>query len=113
MKKYIFEFVDQTNPGEDAISGIHDIVSDSYIQVLFPGGLTEATFSIGAVHDVLIERNETFRISIDPLSLPHGVVLGAISNAIVTIVDNDGKIVVVYVDICAIDYHFFYVLLFM
>ena len=91
MKKYTFEFVDQTNPGEKGTPGIHDIASESYIQVLFPGGSIRASFSIGTVHDVLIERNETFSISIDPLSLPYGVSLDTISSATFTIVDNDGK----------------------
>ena len=89
--KYTFGFVDQTNPEEGGIPGIHDIVSESYIQVLFPGGKIRATFDIRTVHDVLIERNETFHVSIDALSLPHGVSLDTISSAIVTIVDDDGK----------------------
>ena len=84
-----FGFVEQTNP-KGRKEG-HDFLSESYVQVLFPGGLTTAKFDVHLVHDVTLEYNETFHISIDPLSLPHGVILGAVSNATVTILDDDSK----------------------
>ena len=43
------------------------------------------------IDDVHLEVNETFHISIDPISLPHGVVLGGVSSATVTIIDTDSK----------------------
>ena len=86
-----FGFVEQTNPGEGGTKEVHDFLSESYVQVLFPGGLTTAKFDVHLVHDVILEHNETFRISIDPLSLPHGVILGTVSSATVTILDDDSK----------------------
>ena len=71
--------------------GKADFNGKSYIQVLFPGGRTAAHFDVHIIDDIILERIETFRISIDPLSLPHGVVLGAVSSATVTILDDDCK----------------------
>ena len=101
-----FGFVEQTNPKEGGPKEEHDFLSESYVQVLFPGGLTTAKFDVHLVHDVILEHNETFRISIDPLSLPHGVVLGAVSNATVTIwmMIVSSNLIAVRVHVCAMDY---------
>ena len=76
---------------DGGIPGEHDISSPEYIQVLFPGGTTRAKFDVYTKDDVLFEPNERFSISVDPLSLPHGVVLGSIPRATVSITDNDSK----------------------
>ena len=42
-------------------------------------------------NDMLVEGSERFSVSIDPLSLPHGIVLGNTKYAEVEILDNDSK----------------------
>ena len=42
------------------------------------------------VDTVMLEDSEKFIVSIDPLSLPYGVVLGDNPTAEVVIMDNDG-----------------------
>ena len=71
-----------------------DYYSESHIQVLFPGGTTTAKFDVHMIDDlniITVENTERFRVSIDPLSLPYGVVLGPVPSAEVNIVDIDGK----------------------
>ena len=53
----------------------------------FPAGTTEISFDITIYDDRILEDKEEFILSIDstPLSV------GAINQATVTIVDNDGK----------------------
>ena len=41
--------------------------------------------------DELVEGGERFSVSIDPLSLPYGIVLGSNDYAEVEIVDDDSK----------------------
>ena len=43
------------------------------------------------VDDMILEGSESFNVSIDPLSLPYGVVLGDIANATVKILDDESK----------------------
>ena len=43
------------------------------------------------VDDLVIENSERFSVSIDPFTLPFGVVLGEISSAEVEILDDDSK----------------------
>ena len=40
---------------------------------------------------MILEGTEKFRISIDPLSLPYGVVLGDITSVEVEIIDDESK----------------------
>ena len=68
-----------------------DYQADSYQLVLFPGGATSSAFDVYVVDDLVIENSESFSVSIDPFTLPYGVVLGEISSAEVEIVDDDSK----------------------
>ena len=61
------------------------------MQVLIPGGETSAMFDVRIIGDVMLESSEKLRVSIDPLSLPFGVVLGNTPTAEVVIMDDDGK----------------------
>ena len=70
---------------------LHDYISKSHIQVLFPGGLTTAKFDVRMVDNMIIENTERFKVYIDPLSLPYGVVTVEPTSADVNIVDDDGK----------------------
>ena len=45
--------------------------------------------------DSEFETPETFIVSIDPLSLPYGVILGSTASTVVTIVDDDSKLMYV------------------
>ena len=80
--------------GEHAKDETADYYSESHKQVLFPGGTTTAKFDVHMIDDlniITVENTEKLRVSIDPLSLPYGVVLGEFPSAVVNIMDNDGK----------------------
>ena len=80
--------------GEHAKDETADFYSESHKQVLFPGGTTTTKFDVTMIDDlniITVEHTERLRISIDPLSLPYGVVLGDITSAELNILDNDGK----------------------
>ena len=82
MRCYWVPFSD----GEDK-----DYQVNSYQLVLFPGGAVSTTFDIYIVDDVIVENSERFIVSIDPFTLPFGVVLGEITYAEVEIIDDDSK----------------------
>ena len=71
--------------------GDEDFKSDNSIEVLFHAGLDYSLFDIHISDDAVLENNETFNISINPLSLPYGVILGNITSAEVIIMDDDSK----------------------
>ena len=76
------------------LTEIEDFEVDiSPIRVLFPGGTTRAAFDVRMVDNVRLENSEIFEVSIDPLSLPYGVVLGHISSSEVVVLDNDSKFI--------------------
>lgn len=64
---------------------------NSPIQVLFPCGKTNVSFDFHIKDDKTLEGQETFNVSIDPLSLPFGVALSNISTAEIIILDDDSK----------------------
>ena len=79
---------------------IHNVVVDedygqagvtSY-SVVFPPGSTMQSITIPIINDNVREGNETFRVTINPLSTP-GVILGANDTAVITIIETTGKIV--------------------
>ena len=49
------------------------------------------TFDIPIIDDNILEENETFRVTINPDSLPLGLTLGSINETTVTIVDDECK----------------------
>ena len=53
--------------------------------------MSTASVDVQIIDDALLEQNETFYATIVPLSLPHGVSLGHVTKAGVTIVDNECK----------------------
>ena len=55
-------------------------------------GETRSSLNISINDDDILEDNESFDLSIIPLSLHNRVVLGNPSQAAVTIVANDGKV---------------------
>ena len=72
------------------LTGGDDFDATSPIQVLIPGGQTRTQFNVKLVDSVILEGSEKFSVSIDPLSLPYGVVLGENPTAEVVIQDDDG-----------------------
>ena len=62
-----------------------------FAEVIFPAGKTRASFQVTINDDDMHERSETFRVTINSISVPHGVVLGSPRSSVVTIIDNDGK----------------------
>ena len=67
-----------------------DYTSGPYT-VTIPAGSTTATFNVPITDDMILEGEENFMLTIDP-SLPDGVTRGTPSEATVTIVDNDCKL---------------------
>ena len=66
-----------------------DLQADA--RVIFPNGITRATFNISIIDDDDYENNETFNVTVDPLSLPYGTAIGSPSRTAFTILDNDSK----------------------
>ena len=64
--------------------------------VIFINGMTTASLHVSINDDSKFETHETFIVSIDPLSLPYGVILDSTASAVVTIVDDDSKLIYVY-----------------
>ena len=54
--------------------------------------MTSVPFDISINDDDVLEGNENFIITIDPSSLPTGVIVGDPGQATVTIMDDDGKL---------------------
>ena len=73
------------------LGGNEDYASGPYT-AMFPAGVTHVTISIPVVDDNIFEGNENVTVSIDLLSLPSYVTILNPSEAVVTILDNDGKL---------------------
>ena len=67
-----------------------DFSLDSY-NILFPAGVTRVAFNVTIIEDNILELNETFAISTDPLTLPNKVTIGSSSHTTVTIIDDDSE----------------------
>ena len=67
-----------------------DYISGPYT-VTFPAGVMSVPFNIPINDDNILEDNENFTLTINS-SLPIGVMVGNLSQATVTIVDNDCKL---------------------
>ena len=48
-------------------------------------------FSVAIIDDVTFEQSETFKVTIDPISLPYGITLGDNPDTTITIEDDDSK----------------------
>ena len=59
--------------------------------VVFSAGVTSVSFDVLIIDDSILEKPETFTISIDPISLPYGVTLVSPAAATVSIQDDDGE----------------------
>ena len=68
----------------------NDYSSGPY-SIMFPAGMTTAYFIVSIINDNLIEGNETFTLTLNPLLVPSDVIGGHPAEATVTIVDGAGK----------------------
>ena len=83
--------------------GVNDDYNSGPYNVTFLAGVTRVSFSVSITDDYVLEDNENFLLSIDFSVLPNNVTVDNISQATVTILDNDGECV--YMDM----YHFAWV----
>ena len=63
--------------------------------VTFPTGTTNALFTIPIADDNITENTEAFLLNINPVSLSNNLIFGDHGGAVVTIVDNDCKFVLI------------------
>ena len=73
------------------IGGSIDYNSGPYT-VTFPAGVTHISFDTVITNDVILEKNEEFNLIINSSSLPTGVSGSHPSLVTVTIVDDDGNV---------------------
>ena len=71
--------------------GDMDYGTGPYI-IMFPAEQTSVPFSVSINHDMIVEGNENFTLTIDSSSLPTGITVGDPGQATVTIVDDDRKL---------------------
>ena len=67
-----------------------DYTSGPYT-VRFHAGVTKITFDVPIHDDMMLEDDESLILTINPSSLPTGVIVDTPGQATVTIVDNDRK----------------------
>ena len=58
--------------------------------------MTTAYFVVPIINDDLLEGNETFTLTLNPLLLPSDVIAGHPAEATVTIIDGAGKQIVLH-----------------
>ena len=73
-----------------SITEDEDYIGGPY-NVTVPAGMKHFDFNITINNDSVLEVNEVFTLTIDPLSLPSNVSVGDQNTTTITIVDNDGK----------------------
>ena len=73
-----------------------DYVSGPYT-VTFPMGMTKVTLDVGIKDDRLLESTEIFQLTISSNTLPNRVTTTNPSEVNVPIVDNDGKLLILYI----------------
>ena len=89
MKCYICSFSHVATKGDDYEPG-------PFI-VTIPAGETSASFNIPIVDDDLIEEIESFNVTIDLSSLSERLLLLSNCTLIVTIINDDGKLLATYI----------------
>ena len=57
-----------------------------------PAGVTSVIFNVTIIEDSILEHNESFSLSVDPLTLPNRVTTGSSNHTRVTIIDDDSKL---------------------
>ena len=72
------------------VGGGVDYNSGPY-SVQFNAGVTRVSFNVSIKNDNIMEGNESFTLSINPLLLPSSVTIADHNQTTVTILANDGK----------------------
>jgi len=80
------------------ITGGVDYDSGPY-SVMFTAGMTSVSFDVPINDDNILETNEDFTITINSSSLPNGVTRDSPGAATVTIMDDDGIVVLDFVSL--------------
>ena len=73
--------------GVDYNSGLYSVT--------FTVGKTSVSFDIALTDDNILEKNEFFNLTIDTSLLPNGFTVGSPGQAIVTIINNDSKLLII------------------
>ena len=77
--------------------GDSDYIPGPY-SVMIPAGRTSGLYQIPIVVENMTEHDESFRLIIDPMTLPDGIILGSPNDVIVTIENDDSKYPNVHID---------------
>ena len=68
-----------------------DYGSEPY-NVIFHAGETDVTLNISIIDDDILENDENFNVTVNPILLPIDVIIASNTGySTVTILDNDGK----------------------
>ena len=59
--------------------------------IFFPAGVTRVTFNVTIIEDDILERDEFFSLSVDPLTLPDRVTVDNFTDTTITIMNDDSK----------------------
>ena len=79
-----------SSKNDPTLAGNDDYTPGPYT-VIFPAGVTSATFDVSIISDNVLEGNENFVLNIDDSSLPSHVIQGFPGEATVNTVDDDSK----------------------
>ena len=61
------------------------------MKFIFSTGMMITSFSVIIINDATFEQNETFKFTIDPISLPYDMIIGEYTESMINIVDDDCK----------------------
>ena len=85
-KSYTYFNATYLTGGED-----YDTGPSTHMKIIFPAGTPFVEFHVAVIDDNIFEQTETFQVTILPVSLPYGVILGNITTTMVDIVDEESK----------------------
>jgi len=78
---------------------INSLIGSDYISgpynVTFPAGTTRTVLDISVTNDNILEINESFSLMVNSAVLASNV--ASVDQTIITIIDNDGKLIRVYI----------------
>jgi len=78
---------------------INSLIGSDYISgpynVTFPAGTTRTVLDISVTNDNILEVNESFSLMVNSAVLPSDV--ASVDQTTITIIDNDGKLICVYI----------------
>ena len=63
--------------------------------ITIPAGTINVSFNVSITDDSITENTEAFLLNINPVSLSNKIVFGSDGGAVVTIVDDDCKLIII------------------